>query len=137
MHYQPTKHRWGKSMASRTFTYRFEELPLIVDGPFEDTGVDGEAEVTYSTDGSWSIDAIGVQVSRPKTTEELQQTGLSGSRVRQIHWLDKAAPLYAMLLSRLEGDKRRSVDWEVADQIEQDREWIADHARDLRKHEAA
>ena len=128
-------------MASRTFTYSFQDLPLIVDGPFEDNGVDGEAEVSYSTDGSWSIEAIGVQVARPKTTEELQQTGLTRSRVYRIHWLEKSSPLYAILLDRLENNNRRGVQRDVEDQIEQDREWahacIADHSRDLRKHEVA
>ena len=128
-------------MHPRTFTYRFQDLPLIIAGPFEDNGVDGEAEVSYSTDGSWSIEAIGVQVARLKTTEELQQTGLTGSRVYQVHRLDTSSPLYAMILHRLENEKRRGVQRDVEDQIEQDREWahacIADHDRDLRKHEAA
>ncbi len=128
-------------MQTRTFTYRFQDLPLIVDGLFEDNGVDGEAEVSYSTDGSWLITAIGVQIARPKTTEELQQTGRTGSRVYQTHWLAKSSPLYAILLHRLENDKRRGVQRDIDDQIEQDREWahacIADHSRDLRKHEAA
>lgn len=128
-------------MQTRTFTYRFQDLPLIIAGPFEDNGVDGEAEVSYSTDGSWSIEAIGVQVARLKTTEELQQTGLTGSRVYQVHRLDTSSPLYAMILHRLENEKRRGVQRDVEDQIEQDREWahacIADHDRDLRKHEAA
>lgn len=125
-------------MQTRSFTYKFQDLPLIIDGPFEDNGVDGEAEVSYSTDGLWSIEAIGVQVARPKTTEELQLTGLTGSRVYQTYWLARSSPLYAMLLSRLEGDKRNGVEREVKDQIVQDREWahacIADHSRDLRKH---
>lgn len=125
-------------MASRTFTYSFQDLPLIVDGPFEDNGVDGEAEVSYSTDGSWSIEAIGVQVARTKTTEELQQTGLTGSRIYQIHWLEKSSPLYTILLDRLEDNNRRGVQRDVEDQIEQDREWArddaADHRRDERKH---
>lgn len=125
-------------MQTRTLSYRFQDLPLIIDGPFEDSGVDGEAEVAYSTDGSWSIEAIGVQVARFKTTEELQQSGLTRSRVYQIHWLKKSSPLYAVLLGHLEGEKRRGVAREVEDQIAQDREWaqacIADHSRDLRKH---
>lgn len=128
-------------MQHRSFTYKFSDLPLIVDGPFEDNGVDGEAEITYSSDGSWSIDEIGIQVSRPKTAAELEQTGMSGFRIYQMHWLSNTNPLYALILHRLENECRRSVGNEVSDQIEQDREWaqagIADHSRDLRKHEAA
>jgi hypothetical protein len=120
------------SMASRTFTHRFDDLPLIVEGPFEDNGLDGEAEISYFPDGEWTVTEIGIRVGRYKTAAELEDTGITSRRVYKIHLLDKGDPLFNIILHRLENERRRDVERDVADQIAEDREWAADCAADYR-----
>jgi hypothetical protein len=103
---------------NRTLTFSFSEIPLIVDGPFEDNGVDGEAEINYWPDGTWSIASISIEVARAKTEDEKIATG-AFSRIRKQHVLDAGSPLYLILYDRLENGKytRRNIQDEVDSQI--------------------
>jgi len=120
--------------SNRTFTYSFEQLPLIVEGAFEDSGLSGEAEISYWADGSWSINSISVELARFKTADERAATGLTSNWVRKQYPLDACSPIYLILYERLEVDKRgyvqAAVDDQIADDLDDAREWLADHRRD-------
>jgi hypothetical protein len=122
---------------ANTFTYRFDELPLIIDGGFEDQGVRGEAEISYFPDGEWSIQSIGIEVSRFKNAEEMRATGITSKWVRKIHQLDAGTPLFLLIYHRLEHECREALTDAVHDEIANNSPaaWIADHQRDLLKHE--
>lgn len=116
---------------SRTLTFSFDEVPLIVDGAFEDAGVSGEAEIIYWPCGDWSIDSIAIEVARAKTADELIATGNTSRRVRKMHVLDAGSPLYLILYDRLENGprERRNIQDEVRDAIATDRADAADYRR--------
>lgn len=119
---------------SSTFTYRFDDLPLIIDGAFEDQGITGEAEISYFADGEWSIKTIGIQVSRFKNAEEMAATGLTSRWVRKTHLLDAGTPLFLLIYHRLEHERRRAVNDAVLDQIAEDRESATDDHADMKRN---
>lgn len=127
------------SKSHDAMTYRFDDLPLIIEGGFEDQGVRGEAEISYFPDGEWAIKAIGIEVSRFKSAEEMRATGITSKWVRKMHWLDAGTPLFLIIYHRLEHECRDAVNEAVLDEIANNSPaaWIADHRADLRKHEVA
>jgi hypothetical protein len=118
----------------RTLTHSFDDLPLIVDGAFEDQGVSGEAEISYWPDGEWSIKSISIEVSRYKNSAEMEATGITSRYVRKQYVLDAGSPIHLILYERLEADKRGYVQEAVREQIAEDREdareWNAEIRRD-------
>ena len=50
-----------------TFTYTFDEIPLVIVDGTEAGLVSGEAEIEYSRDGEWLIAGITLQGSAPAT----------------------------------------------------------------------
>ncbi len=106
-----------------TFTYEFEELPLVIHNGIEAAYINGAAEIRYSRDGSWCTETI--------TVEGFGERDADGKR----QWPQVPAPgqLAAMIVRRLEGEWERRVDNAVAEQIEADHEAAAsDHADMLR-----
>lgn len=124
---------------SNTMTFKFDELPLIVDGLFKDSGVTGQAEISYHADGEWAVLSIGIEITRFKVGEERDPTGLTRNWIDRVYWLDEGDPIRGIIYHRLEHEWRKRVQREVDDQIAQDfadrANWQSDHARDLRKHE--
>jgi hypothetical protein len=118
---------------NRTLTHSFDDLPLIVDGAFEDQGVSGEAEISYWPDGEWSIKSISIEVSRYKNAAEMEATGITSRYGRKQHVLDAGSPLYLILYERLEADKRGYVQNAVREQISEDREDAAEYRAELRR----
>jgi hypothetical protein len=116
------------------FDFKFSDLPLIVDGPFEDSGTEGRAVISYSRDGDWGIDAIGIDVARYDHS--------SSSRERKSHWLDAGTPLYTIIYDRLEHYKNypASIQEAAREHLEEDRvcaaDDYADYRRDLRMEDA-
>ena len=43
----------------RSFSYAFEELPLVISGGYAACDVTGFAEITYDMTGAWSVQRIG------------------------------------------------------------------------------
>lgn len=131
---------------ARSLVHRFSDLPLIVDGPFEDNGVEGEAEITYWPDGQWQIESISITISRARTLEEIQLQGTHGKRPERQHVLERGSFLDATLRDRLMTNKYRKMD--IQDSVREALECdyvdapsvIADHrARalsDLARHDA-
>lgn len=121
----------------RTLTYKFSDVPLIIDGAFEDNGVEGEAEITYWADGQWHVESISITTSRRKTDAEMELTGLSGNRFYRQHHLDRASPISAILCDRLMTGKytRMNIQDEVNEAIEAAREDAAGFLADVRHDE--
>lgn len=122
---------------ARSFIYGFQNVPLIVDGAFTDNGVDGEAEINYWADGTWSIESISIETNRFKTSEELDATGLTSRWVTKQHVLDRGSPLHLILHDRLEHRDflRRDIQDEVDGLIEDAREDAANFLADRRHDE--
>jgi hypothetical protein len=53
-----------------SYTYRFEELPLFDEGGFVTARVDGEAELSFNSEGHWHIEAVCLVVDNDKTGED-------------------------------------------------------------------
>jgi hypothetical protein len=108
-----------------TFTYSFEELPLVIHNGIEAGLINGAAEIRYSRDGSWHTEAI--------TVEGFGERDAAGKR----QWPQVPAPaqLAAMIVRRLENEWESRVDNAVAEQIEEDRICAADDYADMRRQE--
>jgi hypothetical protein len=123
---------------AKSLTYRFCDLPLIIDGPFEDNGVEGEAEITYWADGEFSIKSISITTYRSKTPAEMEVTGLTSRRVPKEHLLDAGTPLFLILHDRLENGRytRANIQEEVRcainDEAADHADFLADQRRDDR-----
>lgn len=123
----------------RTLTHKFSDVPLIVDGPFEDNGVEGEAEITYWPDGQWQIESISVTISRGRTLEEIELQGVHGRRPERQHVLNRASLFDGILRDRLmnHGYNRRNIQDEVRDAIANDCDDAPSVVADQRREERA
>lgn len=122
---------------ARILTHKFSDLPLIIDGAFEDNGVEGEAEIAYWADGQWRVESVSITTSRRKTDAEMELTGLSRNRIYRQHVLDRASPISAILCDRLTTGKytRMNIQDEVNEAIEEAREDAAGFLADRRHDE--
>jgi len=124
----------------KSFTYEFEELPLVMSSGHEACQVSGLAEIAYDLAGAWSIARIGfVGVQRVNPTFEQQlEARRSGQPIkffeRRDVWLDTGDPIQMIIYHRLEHEWRSRVDDQVHDRIFGDRnggddlECRSDHA---------
>lgn len=136
-------------MPRATFTFEFEELPLVVEGGFEAGLVNGSAEIAYYPDGAWFIDGISLAGSkRLYWTLDDRVTAIRAGKTlpvfdRKPVELDAGSPLFLMIFERLENDWRAAVSDAVQEQIT-DRDdsptradhaaWLSDHVHDERKN---
>ena len=120
---------------AKTLTYSFSDLPLIIDGPFEDNGVEGEAEVSYFPDGEWSILSVSIEVSRRKSPDEMEATGITSNRTYKQHVLDAGSPLDLIIRDRIENGKylRRNLEDEVRNAIADDHAALLDNLADYKR----
>jgi hypothetical protein len=123
----------------KSFTYLFEELPLVVTGGYSACEVSGFAEIAYDTRGAWSVGRIGFEGLRPCTAIE---TALSPDRPlprfeRTPLWLDDGDPLQLIIYDRLEhawcARVQRQVDDRILDGLSDGAELAADHTIALRR----
>jgi hypothetical protein len=109
-------------MVARSFTYDFDELPLVVTGGFDACHVTGFAEIRYDARGAWSIERIGFHaVRRVNPRAEVPGSGRPPRSARDKAWLDIGDPLHAIVYDRLEHDWRSRVQNRVDDQVFDDR----------------
>lgn len=109
-----------------TMIFVFEELPLVVDEKGFDAGpVNGEAELSYHRDGTWTIRDIWLDSHRKNDSGYGFQRGK--------HRLDAGTPLYLMIFGRLEGEWAQRVQSSVEEQIEADRIDVINSAGDHRR----
>ena len=124
----------------KSFTYLFEELPLIVSNGTSACEVSGFAEITYDTRGAWSVDRIGFEGFRPHspTGASVTAAGRPSPRFeRTALWLDTGDPIQLIIYDRLEHEWcakiQRQVDARILDDRDDGLERTADHAVALRR----
>jgi len=115
----------------KSFTYAFEELPLVVAGGIDACDVTGLAEIAYDMSGAWSVQRIGFNGVRRAAA-----AGPSRSLERAMVWLDVGDPVQMLVYDRLEHEWRGRVQSLVDDRIFDDHNddvaLAADHAIALR-----
>jgi hypothetical protein len=121
----------------KSFTYLFEELPLVRSGGYSACEVSGVAEISYDSSGAWSIERIGFEGFRPRATAapttapDQPQARFDRTSI----WLDTADPIQLIIYDRLEHDWCERVQRQVDDRILDDSDdagGAADHAIALR-----
>jgi hypothetical protein len=122
----------------KSFTYLFEELPLVVTGGIFACDVTGFAEITYDTRGAWSVQRIGFDgVCGCTASEPAAASDVPLSRFARVPvWLDAGDPIELIIYDRLEHEWSARVQSQVDERIWDDRndatERAADHAIALR-----
>jgi hypothetical protein len=94
-------------MTGRTLTFRFEELPLVIEGAFEAAEVSGAADVSYHRDGEWCIRAIALDGARRLSPQEAMAQPAPDPPprfLRKAVALDDGDPLFLRIHHRLEHD---------------------------------
>jgi hypothetical protein len=117
----------------KSFTYLFEELPLVVSNGYSACEVSGFAEITYDTRGAWSVGRIGFEAFRPTSAVETTATrpGRPQPRYQRIPlWLDAGDPIQLMIYHRLEHDWCARVQRQVEDRLFDDCEAMAERSAD-------
>lgn len=124
-------------MAKQTFSYDFDELPLVIEGGFEAGLIAGSAEVSYFRDGEWTISGISLDGHRMLSPSERDALAEAGKPVsffeRKSVALDAGTSLFNSILHRLEHEWRGKVQDAVNEAIEEDRAADADTAADYRR----
>jgi hypothetical protein len=122
----------------KSFTYLFEELPLVHSGGYSACEVSGFAEISYDMSGAWSVGRIGFDGFRRRTTTiPLAPSDQPLARFERANiWLDTSDPLQLIIYDRLEHDWCARVQRQVDDRIfddGDDAEDAADHTIGLRR----
>jgi hypothetical protein len=121
----------------KSFTYLFEELPLVRSGGYLACEVSGFAEISYDTSGAWSVQRIGFDAFRPRSAANpASPSDQPQARFdRADVWLDTGDPVQLIIYDRLEHDWCARVQRQVDDRIfdDCDADGAADHAIALRR----
>jgi hypothetical protein len=124
----------------KSFTYLFEELPLVVSNGSSACEVSGFAEITYDARGAWSVARIGFDgFRRPSAAPPSMTTpGRSPARLeRSALWLDAGDPIQLIIYDRLEHEWcariQRQVDDRLFDDCDDGIARTADHTIALRR----
>ncbi len=123
----------------KSFTYLFEELPLVMTGGYSACDITGFAEIAYDAGGAWSVQRIGFDGFRarasaaPATGPDQPQPRFERAPV----WLDAGDPIELIIYDRLEHEWSARVQRQVDDRICDDRndapERTVDHTIALRR----
>ncbi len=120
-----------------TFTFTFEDLPLVVVTGFDAGLVAGSAEIEYERSDvwNWCVVSISLDGHRPFNSDETRYYTDKGQQPAMYHKhsvpLDDSSPLYAMILHRLVTEWADKVHDAVAEEIEQERQYRADEYADM------
>lgn len=108
---------------NKTFTFEFEELPLVIDNGIEAAFINGQAEIKYNRDGEWQIIGISVEGFGDRVDGKRQ-------------WPQVPAPVALMLIivDRLNREWSGKVQDAINEQNTEDRECAADDAADYRRY---
>jgi len=117
----------------KSFTYLFEELPLVRSGGYSACEISGLAEIRYDTTGAWSVERIGFDGFRPRVTAPsvVPSDQPPAPFDRANIWLDAGDPIQLIIYDRLEHDWSERVQRQVDDRIfddGNDGDRRADHA---------
>jgi hypothetical protein len=123
----------------KSFTYLFEELPLVMTAGYSACDVTGFAEISYDARGAWSVQRIGFDGFRARAAADAfgsSEQPLSRFERAPV-WLDAGDPIELIIYDRLEHEWSARIQGQVDDRICGDRndapEWTADHAIALRR----
>lgn len=128
----------------QTFSFSFDELPLIIENGFEAGLVAGSAEISYSRDGDWSVESISFDGHRTKSVAQqdadldealVAKKPLPSRYVCKPVALDRGTPIHSIVYDRLENEWSDKVQEAVNEQIEEDRQCAADDRADMRRDE--
>ena len=116
----------------KSFTYLFEELPLVVSNGYSACEVSGFAEITYDTRGAWSVGRIGFEAFKaPPAVEPAPRPDRPQPGFQRIPlWLDAGDPIQLMIYHRLEHDWCARIQRQVDDRLFDDCEPMADRSAD-------
>lgn len=123
----------------KSFTYLFEELPLVVTGGRFACDVTGFAEITYDSRGAWSVQRIGFDgICARSATEPAARSDAPLSGFERVPvWLDAGDPIELIIYDRLEHEwsarVQRQVDVQICDDRNGAAERAADHTMALRR----
>ena len=101
----------------KSFTYLFEELPLVITGGYSACDVTGFAEITYDTRGAWSVGRIGFDGLRPAAAMPVLSAEPPARFERAPVWLDAGDPVQLIIYDRLEHEWCARVQRQVDDRL--------------------
>jgi hypothetical protein len=110
-----------------TFTYEFEELPLVIARGIPAAQINGCAELTFDRDGSWKVESVCVE-----GYQTLSQADRSAGKKP---WVYVTAPdeIAAIVEERLSKDWSFRVQDAISEAIEAEREAAAEYRAELRR----
>jgi len=124
---------------NRTFTFSFDDLPLVIENGFEACEVAGSAEISYSRDGEWCVEDIFFDGRRrlKHSIEQHMAAAAAGQFLKSWEHknvaLDRGTPIHGIIHDRLENEWHDTVQDAVNYQLEQDREDAAEARADARR----
>lgn len=110
-----------------TFTYEFEELPLVISNGIPAALINGCAEIGFARNGDWNVRSVAVEGYQDITKEERA----SGKKP----WIYVAAPdeLAAIIEDRLYGEWNAKVQDAINEAMIEQREAAAEARADARR----
>jgi hypothetical protein len=127
-------------MMINTFTFNFDDLPLVIENGFEACEVSGSAEIEYSLDGEWAVESIYFEDGRKRikySTDDYLAAAATGkfppTYERKSVVLDRGTPIHSIIHDRLENEWSDQVQEAVREQLASDREDAADARADYRR----
>jgi len=110
-----------------TFTYEFEELPLVIANGIPAGQINGCAELTFNRDGNWKVESVCVEGYQTLTAEQRS----AGKKP----WIYVAAPdeIAAIVEERLSNEWNFRVQEAVREAIEAEHEAAAEYRAEMRR----
>ena len=112
-----------------TFTYEFEELPLVISKGIPAGLINGCAEISFNRSGGWEIDSVAVEGYQDLTKEERS----AGKKP----WIYVSAPdeIAAIIEDRLYGEWNGKVQDAINEAMVEAREAAAEYRAEARRDE--
>ena len=126
-------------MMVNTFTFNFDDLPLVIENGIEACEVSGSAEIEYSLDGEWAIALIWFDGRRKikHSIEDYMAAAAAGKFPPAYEYkdvaLDRGTPIHSIIYDRLENEWSEQVQEAVREQLASDREDAAEQRADMRR----
>ena len=126
-------------MMVNTFTYIFDDLPLVIENGIEACEVSGSAEIEYSLDGEWAVAAIVFDGRRKikHSLDDYMAAAKAGTFLKSYEnkpvALDRGTPIHGIIHDRLENEWHDRVQEAVREQLASDREDALEQRADMRR----
>lgn len=114
-----------------TFTYEFEELPLVIANGIPAGLINGAAEISCDRNGNWEVESVAIE-----GYQDLTQAERSAGKKP---WIYVEAPneIGWIIEERLTNEWRDRVQDAVADWVDGEREAAAEYRADMRREDRA